>query len=636
MDSFAGDDIRPLVHPEWPPLRHIRRGWDALAPDERRAVQERLDRLRDAPIDGPREATLPFFAFLAQVETIAIEIPLRFLPEAPEALRPTLRNQLQDEVFHSLLFARIAHQLAVPDAVPPPPLASAERLLDRIRAEEDLGVSATLLNLVAEGWIENLFRHAADWGVADAVFEEVLGDEARHVAEADLYQGGMDPARAQAAVAALEEGLLEVMQEPSVAVAVLDLAGPDRYRAMSESLYAQHRRRLEEAGLHPGPAWEAQEAARRDLMAVMAQEERAEVVPDTPWRASARRVWDTPRDPTMQGDLDVPVGHIPKRLLTPVLVAALGQVWAENPDLNRIVAKGKVWRLPKANVGVRVLIDDGELATVVVTEADKRSLRDIGRILQDGVETLQAVRAEQKRSGRDVAPFDDRAMARFDPGPAAFAVALSNPGKFGLVRGGGALSGAVAPSSDVSVGERRRLPVWRGIAYLPAWHVNLGCLQDHRVFDGKEAGTAMRALRKALSRKGVKAIRKRPDTLPEEDSAEWDAMLAAAPKEMRMLASVGLSKYVPIALGGAAIGTGVGVGAYLLAQHLGTAEAAAGGGAGAAGASGASEATGAAGPEEADGGESVPPGQCHGVTAKGTPCKNPAGGSGYCHRHGGP
>ncbi len=566
-------ELEGLIQPEWPPLQHIRRGWNALSLAERDEVRGRVDAVLAKHRFGEgcqADALQHFFAFLAQVETIAIEIPLRFMAVAPEPVRPLLRRQLVDEVFHSTLFARLAHELAAPAARPGPPLASAERLLDRIRKEEDLSISATLLNLVAEGWIENLFKHALKWGVADAVFEAVLADESRHVHEAEQYLTDLDATKAAGAVHALEQGLMEVSAEASVGLSMLDLAGDAGYRALVQDLWNGHREHLAMAGLEPSKGWqEIEDLAQAITQNAPEASERPTVEADTPWRKAARRVWDTPRDPTMQGDLDVPVGHIPKRFLTPVMIAAAGRAWAKNPRLNRIVQRDRVHRLPQVNVGVRVLVADDELATVVITHADQRSVNDIRRMLMDGVKQLEAAREHRIASGAPPAePVPDDIMAMAPVTAESFSVAISNPGKFGLVAGAGSFSGAIAPSTDISVGQRRRLPIWKGIGYVPAWHVNMGCLQDHRLFDGKEAGVAMNGLREALSKKAVKEILRRPDTLDDMAAEpDYSNFMQMMPASLRALPSVGIVKWWPVVLGGAGLAA-AGIGGFFLYAHL--------------------------------------------------------------------
>lgn len=307
-------------------------------------------------------AAAGFFAFLAQVETIAIEIPLKFLPHVGDDLRPKLRQQLVDEVFHSTLFARIAHELYLPHRhQPPPPLQSAEALLKRIREEDDLVVSATLLNLVAEGWIETLFDKAKEWGIADDVFTTVLADEERHVQEADIYLEDSiseeETRRMQSAVAEFESGLVDVLSEPMVAMSIYQIAGHEGFDDLSESLIKQHENQLEKCGLEVSKAFRSMLDDPRYKKALKGQKDRKEKgekllseeveealpvrIQDTPWRWTARHLWDTPRDPTMRGNLDIPVGHIPRKLLTPVFIAAIGRAWAtaEGFRLNRVLAQ---------------------------------------------------------------------------------------------------------------------------------------------------------------------------------------------------------------------------------------------------------------------------------------------------------
>lgn len=559
-------DVADLVRPSWPPLAHVRRGWDALSAAEQQEVSDRVAKVMAKHRWGHhnKDALLHFFTFLAQVETIAIEIPLRFLPHAPKDVQPLLRRQLVDEVFHSTLFARLAHELALPATQPPAPLASAEKLLDRIRNETDLALTATLLNLVAEGWIETLFKHALQWDISKPVFATVLADESRHVDEAPRYMQNMDLAKAAAAVHAFEEGMMAVSAEPTVALAIYDLAGPQRQQSLANDLYRQHRGHLREIGIEPSPAMMQMATAAEEMVGIEPPA-MPQVVPDTNWRALARQVWQTPRDPTMTGDFDVAVGHVPKRLLTPVIIAALGAAWGKHPELNRIIARNQMWQLPTANVGVRVLLDDDELATVVITEADRRSVQDIRRMLMDGVAQLKAARKRQTQ-----APSLPPDVANLTPAlPHMFAVAISNAGKWGVISGSGAFSGHVSATTDITVGLRRRLPKWKGFAYLPAWHVNIAAIQDHRVMDGRASATAFVSIQEALSKESVKEILARPDTLPPAEIPDYDELALTMPAEIRGLATVGFAgKYTPLVIGGIGLGAVAGLGGYLLYENM--------------------------------------------------------------------
>lgn len=516
--------IDHLIRPHWAPLRNIERGWAALTPEEQTSVTERLDEVLAGASWSPlhhKDALAHFFTFLAQVETIAIEVPLRFLPEADAAVKPALRRQLVDEVFHSVLFARISHELHLPQPQPPPPLASAEALLARIRREPDLSICATLLNLVSEGWIEELFDHAKRWGIADHVFTAVLCDESRHVDEAEMYAIAADHARIEAVLADFEDGLIEVLSEPALVLSIYDLAGYDGYRTLVAGLLAKHKQQLAAHDLQPSPRWRELDCIMDRLLELHHHhhERIAETAPvrvkDTAWRRVSRKIWTEPQNPTMRGGFDVPVGHIPKKLLTPVLIAAIGRAWATEAGrpLNRVIARDGIWQLQHVNVGVRVLVGD-ELATVVITNADQRSVADVSRMLVKGHKTLTELRAKQENVARRVDDESPAGLAQLLPAAFRPSVTISNVGKFGLTTGSGALS-PYSPTTDIIIGERRRLPLWRLFAYFPAWHVHLGCLLDHRVVDGQEAGLGMRLIREQLSRPAIRALLSTKDTIPE-------------------------------------------------------------------------------------------------------------------------
>lgn len=637
------DAVASLVRPQWGPLRHVNAGWHALDEAERALVQKRLEDVLSQtrfPPEVPRDALLRFFSFLAQVETIAIEIPMRFLPHAPDHQKPALRRQLVDEVFHSVLFSRLAHELARPAAEPAPPLESAERLLERIRAQKDLAVTATLLNLAAEGWIENLFRHARQWGIADAAFQAVLEDEARHVHEATDYTEQLDADAAAAALEDLEKGLIEVGSEPSVAFAMMQIAGVDRYHALIKDLHKNHVRHLKLVGLTPSNEWTEATQALEETTAEAVHDEKAPVpIEDTVWRQAARHVWSSPRDPTMQGEFTVPVGHFPRRAMTPLFIAAVGRAWAKNPELNTVLAQGRRWRLPTVQVGVRVMLADDELATVVIPEADIRSLDDIAYMLQDGMKQLQAMKEhrppDSDRPEAVQSHLDTELLKWAPPGPLNFAVSVSNVGRFGLEAGAGCFTGNYSPSTDLTIGQRRRMPAWRTVAYLPQWQVRVGALQDHRVFDGNQAGLAMQAIKDELTPKAVRALRKVPDSLPEDkpEPVYDEKWMSSLPPGLQALPAVSFVKYSPLVIGGTiALGTGLGIGGFFLYRALA-------GGAGAAAASGLDlNKEKPAGENLIDDEQKLQAspvvGTCPATGPDGKPCMNPpVPGQTYCARH---
>lgn len=530
-----GDELAEHIDGAWPPMAHVRRGAERLGPEGRALVAARirdsLARFRPPPA-GKTAALRRFCSFLSQVEVIAIEVPLSAMPTARPEVLPLLERQLADEVFHAALFAALAKRLGGLDR----PIPEAERLLDQIRQQEDPRTTAVLLNLLAEGWIENLFDHAAEWGVADEMFRIVLEDESRHVEEAHEHAEGMDVQAVEKAVRAFEGELFRLVQHPRVMLPTLALAGEANFRRLGESFLEVHKNALAEVGLQPQPSVTDLEEAFRSAEASDASAAYRDgpprptrIEPESQWRRTAMELWDTPRDPSMSGWVELRVDHIPKRLLTPVFIAAIGKVWAEYPRVNRYTMGGETWQPATVNVGVRVVLGDKTeaLSSVPIVEADKRSVRDIARLLQASVARLNDLgprlegmvpdaEAENLRS----ILRDEELMGMVPPETVVCPVTISNVGKAGLYAGFGAMPGALGQSVELIIGRREKRPQWTGWRYKPVDTVILGCTADHRVIDGPHAAEAIRRIRDALSPESVREILARPDTITSAEIPE--------------------------------------------------------------------------------------------------------------------
>ncbi|MHB8586957.1 MAG: 2-oxo acid dehydrogenase subunit E2 [Thermoplasmatota archaeon] len=529
MRAAVSYTLNDWLDSDWPPMSHVRRGAGALGSSGFALVEERLRSVL-AGVDLPREkepALRRFFSFLAQVEVIAIEVPLSALPTASPALRPLLERQLADEVFHATLFASLARRCGGPDE----PLPEAEEVLREIRTQADPKTTAVLLNLIAEGWIENLFDEAVRWGVADSVFRIVLDDEARHVEEAHEHANGMDRARTADAVRRFEGSLFRLVQHPRVILPILALAGPERFSELGNSLMEAHRGALAEVGL--APADEVQEFAKAaaELRRNTPEPHATRIEPETQWRRTALELWDVPRHPVMHGWFEARVDHFPLGLTTAIMVAAVGQVWAEYPRINRFAHAGAAWAPDGANVGVRVALGEkGEaLGTIVIPRANERSVGDIQRFITIGTKRLNEL-GGRGAEGAETAPAvqapagdlsgilrDEELMAMIPPESVSCAVTVSNVGRAGLAAGFGAMPGAMGQSVEFIIGQAEDRPVWRGWRYKPTPSVVVGCSADHRVIDGPHAAEAMRRLRSALSKEGVREIMGRPDTVQSDE-----------------------------------------------------------------------------------------------------------------------
>lgn len=529
MQAVVEAQLADFVDLAWPPMAHVRRGWERLDAEGRATVLRRLRETTAAfkPQPGVNAKALRrLFSFLSQVEVIAIEVPLSALPTAAPEVRPLLERQLADEVFHAAIFCALARRVGGLDK----PIPEAEALLDQIRRQEDPKTTAVLLNLIAEGWIENLFDQGVTWGVCDDVFRIVLEDESRHVEEAHAHAEGVDLSRVEEAVRQFEEELFRLSQHPRVMLPILALAGEARFQALGRSFLDVHKKALAEVHLAPAPGVVELEKALEGALAQAPDAAPAprRVEPESQWRRTALELWDAPRYPVTHGWMELRVDHVPRHLLTAVVVAAVGKVWREYPRMNRYAHGGALYEPSGVNVGVRVALgDQGEaLSTVVVTDADKRSVDDVRRILKEGVAKLNDLGRGVERVGPadDQEPLasvlrDEELMSMMPPGTVMAPVTVSNVGKQGLYAGFGSMPGALGQSVELVVGRVEKKPQWARWRYKPADTVIVGASADHRVFDGMHTSEAMRRFTEAMSPAGVREILARPDTLTEKDLA---------------------------------------------------------------------------------------------------------------------
>lgn len=532
------DELRGL-DPSWPPMGLVETGWERLDEEGRQRViartQVAIGRF-DPPPEVNRAALRRFLSFLAQMEPIAIEVPLRALPEADPEQVPLLERQLADEVFHALLFAALAERVGGLEE----PIDQADRVLDAIRAPEDARRRAVLLNLIAEEWFETLFEHAKTWGIADDVFHIALADEERHVEEGQIHAQDVTPGEIEPAVRAFEEELFGLLQHPRVMLPTLALAGEEGFRELSEAYLDTHQQALDDVGLEPTEAFSQMATTLDELQLAEAglpqRSEPTQLEPETQWRRTALHLWDRPRHPVMHGWFDVETEHIPSGELTAIMVAAVGRVWDEYPRMNRFTIGGEIYEPDGVNVGVRVALGEQHeaLSTIVIPDAHERSVTDIRRILDTGVREMNQL-GDQLRGlepGDDVEPLrdvlrDDDLMSMVPPEIVASPVTVSNVGPAGLAAGVGAMPGAFGQSVEVIVGREEEQPVWDGERYVPGQAVTIGASADHRVIDGIHAGQAMERIEAALSDDGVEQIRDREDTLP-ADADLADVALAQA------------------------------------------------------------------------------------------------------------
>ena len=153
--------LEQLIKPTWDSERWLNNAWVLLEPEEQLSIKKRVDDLffNGLPfqLEHDKLIYIRLFSMLTQLEVFALQVLLK--PSAtlsdPE-LKLRMRQQILDEVFHATVFAKIAYELSAPYALPPTN-NGIDQFMSLLANEQDLRTSIVLINLVSEGWIEEIF-----------------------------------------------------------------------------------------------------------------------------------------------------------------------------------------------------------------------------------------------------------------------------------------------------------------------------------------------------------------------------------------------------------------------------------------------------------------------------------------------
>ena len=368
------DELSGLLRPSWGAEKWILEGWNQISADEKKMIKGRMDDLfrEGLPFELKSDKLFYIYTFslLAQLEVLAIQVPLKFESKmsTPE-FRERLHVQLLDEIFHGLVFTKIVYMLCAPYSVPPQYSANIEQLCDFIRNENCPKVAIMLLNLIGEGWIEEIFYSLDRSGIAPKVFQIILEDEHRHVCEADLYRdiGMPEMKEVRPKIAYLEEQLLtNIFMQYKYMVSVCALLGVDGVQDFKQSLDKKHRQQLNKINLQPTDNWQFFMRFFDELLPRIHQYAAAnEEVEMTSIRKVLMTQWENPSDPTMAGQFNVNVSCLeffnkkfPAETLTCLMMQAVSLGLTLTDSFRHYLSFRKIFRSKEAYVGLVVKLPD--------------------------------------------------------------------------------------------------------------------------------------------------------------------------------------------------------------------------------------------------------------------------------------
>src|SRR5437667_10808344 len=121
------------------------------------------------------------------------------------------------------------------------------------------------------------------------------------------------------------------------------------------------------------------------------------------WRRVAGQAWRAPHDPSVYGTLDVPMAPALSYLdrlraetgarvtVTHLVVRGVALAIRHNPQLNGIVARGRIMLRDSVDIFLQVAIEGGtELSGIKIARAGVKSVLEIAREMETRVERLRA------------------------------------------------------------------------------------------------------------------------------------------------------------------------------------------------------------------------------------------------------
>lgn len=505
------DEFTALLKPIWGAEKWISEGWDTLTSDEKKIVKGRMDDLfKDGlpfELEKPKLFYIYTFSLLAQLEVLAIQVPLKFESKMSKlAHRKRMRLQLLDEIFHGLVFTKIVFMLCSPYAMPPEYNPNIEVLCNFIRAETCPKVAMMLLNLIGEGWIEEIFYSLKRCNIAPKVFTTIIDDEHRHVSEADLYRdiGMPDQEIIQPKIAYLEDQLLtNIFMQYKCMFSVCALLGVEGVNDFKQALHKKHVQQLKKINLEPTDNWKFFMRCGDELLPkIQYYSTRLSQIEMTSLRKFFMTQWDDPSDPTMTAFFDLDINCLdffnkkfPSETVTLLMTQAISLLFSMDDSLRNFLSFKTMFRNKHAYVGLVVKLPDcgDHLGTIVLENCHEISFTELSKKIQSIIkkmvycykkrEFLEKTNPRVQQIMNDM--IKDISYSTYDtPMPGSAFVSVSNVGFCGYKQCKSPLRRNETIKYTLMEVERKLVWNQPTQSFEPQDSLPISISADHRIFDG--------------------------------------------------------------------------------------------------------------------------------------------------------
>ncbi len=513
------NDLNELIHPSWGSEQWIREGWERITAEEQHRVRERVHAFFQNgfpfAIKHDKLLYIYLFSLMAQLEVLGIQLPLRFSDKISNpSLRERMRAQLIDEIFHAIIFTKVAFMLSAPYQFPPTYNDKIEQICRFIRTVDCPKIGVVVMNLVCEGLVEEVFSVMHANNIAPELFGLVLEDEHRHVCETDLYReiGLPDAQTLEDNLHTLESLIISAFSlQSQYGSAVTALLGPRGTRDMLFTINDKHIRQLKKIGMTPSDEWDLAFQVGVDLN----QEFKPQVTQVTnevfqeiselemsPMRNVLMTQFNAPGDPTMVAQFNVDITRFgffdenhPSELLTPLMMQAISHVLHAHDELRHFLSYKKMHCSKGAYVTLIEKLPEchDHMGTMFFKNCHEMRIEELlGRIARNKKvmiyaykrrALLEAQSPELKQhfarnfyeGAYDVHPF---------PAPGTQGVYLSNIGSFGFTNATAPLSKHIGLHATLLAVERKQVWDVATKSFVIKDFLPISFSADTRVFDG--------------------------------------------------------------------------------------------------------------------------------------------------------
>lgn len=507
------NELNELLMPVWGAEKWIFEGWSKITVHEKAIITERMNKLfqKGLPFDLKQDKLFYIYTFslLAQLEVLAIQVPLKFENKmTTPAFKQSMRTQLLDEIFHGLVFTKIVYLLCSPYSQPPAYNPEVEELCNFIRKEDCPKIGIVLLNLIGEGWIEEIFKSLYQQGVAPLVFATIIEDESRHVSEANLYRNIGIPNKlvVKEKLAYLEKQLIAIFSQYKYTASVSSLLGVQGSIDFIQNLDKKYREQLKKIDLVPSEKWLSfLEITTEVLPRVQAYADHVHEIEMTPSREMFMTQWDNPRDPTMVGEFDLNISCLdffnkkyPPETLTTLMLQAISLGLSGNDSFRSFLSHKKLYQSKEAHVAIVVKLPGcgDHIANIVFENCHLMPLPALAKRIRDVIQMMvfcYKKREQLEKAHPHLKQIVKNMLFDFNFGTYAYPmhgssmVTLSNIGSCGYARTKSPLRSTEAMKFTLLEVERKSVWNKSSNAFELQDILPVSVSADHRIFDGNIA-----------------------------------------------------------------------------------------------------------------------------------------------------